>query len=91
MAWDSYHGRHRIAVIPTGSKCLAVNLQKKGSQWKNIIGKVCQNADGTWDDGKTLKKHKRANGAIKTVVDHQRARIGVTTRMDGARRRRRRR
>ena len=88
MAYDNYHKRHRIAVIPSGQKCLAVDVHRKGSPYTNIVGKVCQNADGTWDDGKTLKKHKRANGAIKTVVAHWRSWIGVTTQIDGARRRR---
>jgi hypothetical protein len=98
MAWDSYHGRHRIVVDKpmryndrSGSTlCATVNLLRKGSQWKNPIGRVCQNADGTYDDGKTLKKHKRPNGAIATIVKHQRSWIGVTTKMDGARRKKRR-
>lgn len=95
MAWDSYHGRHRITVDRpmryNGKLCMIVNLKRKGGQYNNPIGKVCQNADGTWDDGKTLKKHKRPNGAIQTVVKHQRSWIGVTTQMDGSRRRRKRR
>jgi hypothetical protein len=91
MAYDNYHKRHNIKVIPAGQRCLAVDLHRAGSPYKNIIGKVCQNADGTWDDGKTLKKHKRANGAIKTVVAHWRSWIGTYTQIDGSRRRRRKR
>jgi len=103
MAWDNYHGRHRITLLPPGrsfegmSHCSAVNLQKKGSQWRNIIAHVCQAPNGLWrhSSGPSHQpiygdfKTKRA--AVKDAVDSHGTYIGVRRTMDGARRRKRRR
>jgi len=96
MAWDSYHGQHRIKVEPAGPNCLAINLQKKGSQWKNIIAKVCQQADGKWRHSAGPSHQpiygdfKTARAAIKDAVDAHGTYIGVRRVLDGARKRRRR-
>ena len=97
MAWDSYHGQHRIKVEPIGNHCLAVNLQRKGSSYKNIIGRVCQDEKGVWRHSVGASrqpiygKFKTARAAIKDAVKAQGSWIGVQRVMDGARKRRRRR
>ena len=97
MAWDSYHGQHRIKVEPIGNHCLAVNLQRKGSAYKNIIARVCQNDAGVWQHNAGSSRHtfygkfKTARAAIKDAVSSNGSWIGVQRVMDGARKRRRRR
>lgn len=106
MAWDSYHGRHRIVVHPVSTsssdpekfrRCLAVDLHKKGSPYKNIIAHVCETQAGKWKHSSGASRRtiygpfKTARAAIKDAVDAWGAWIGVHRTMDGARSRRRRR
>ena len=104
MAWDSYHGRHRIMLLPPGRSfhhgernCSAVNLQKKGSPYRNIIAHVCQSPDGLWRHSSGASHEpiygdfKTKRGAVKDAVSAWGTWIGVRRTMDGARPRRRRR
>lgn len=98
MAWDEYHGQHRVRVKPEGKNCLALSIHKKGSSWPNHFASVCQDADGLWRYSGHASRGRAiygdfptAKGAIKAAIRSNRTWIGVRSTMHGARKRRKRR
>lgn len=96
MAWDNYTGRHRVSYSKEGPHCIGVKLVKPNSQYPNPIGTVCKKDNGRFEYSYVGPSRgfrgdlPTARAAVKEVVKHYRSWIGVTTKMDGARRRKRR-